>query len=64
MVVLKNTIFKCYFKFLRNIPKRLKNTKYHKYLLYTNKRYCKCKYCINIFVKESYYLEKLKISPI
>jgi hypothetical protein len=65
MTVLKNTVFKCYFKVLRNMPRELKNTKYHKNLSYTNRRYCRCKYCINIFnVKENYYLEKFKITPI
>lgn len=65
IVVLKNKICKCYFRFLRNMPKDLKNTNYHRYLLYINKKCCRCRYCINIFtIKESYYLEKLKISPI
>lgn len=65
MVVFKNKVYKCYFNFSRNIPNNLKNTKYHKYILNINRKYCKCKYCVNIFmIKENKYIESLKISPI
>lgn len=65
MVVLKNKVYKCYFKFSRNIPNNIKKTKYYKYILDINRKYCKCKYCVNIFnIKEDKYLESLKIGPI
>lgn len=65
MVALKIKVLKCYFIFLRNMPRTLKNTRYHKDLLYINRKYCRCKYCVSIFaIKENNYLEKFKISPI
>lgn len=64
MVVLKNNIYNCYFKYLKSIPKNLRNIRYFNYQLYISKKYCKCKYCNNILImKRNSYLEKFKLIP-
>lgn len=51
MVVLKNKISYCYFKYLSSIPIYQRNTPNYKCQLNMTKKYCRCKICKRILIK-------------
>ena len=59
MVVLKIKIYKCYFKYLNNVPKELRKLSYYKYQININKTFCTCKICDKILLKRYSFLANL-----